>query len=175
MNPKRFLISSLLLAGFLPPQNAQAALPADPSFEQPKNKATLFDIFKRDHIFELAGHRSHSSHSSHRSHSSHSSHRSSTGGGGVYVAPQPLYSPPAPAAPAKVAPKVLPGNTNKFMLIVMQVQTALYAYGYYTGAIDGVVGPATKVAISTMQAQYGLPVTGTITPDVLNALQVTAE
>lgn len=70
---------------------------------------------------------------------------------------------------------MLPGTADKFKNIVRQVQTALYVFGYYTGTIDGLVGPQTKIAISTMQEQYGLPVTGTITPDVLDALQVTAE
>jgi len=78
-------------------------------------------------------------------------------------------------APSTTVPRTLPGNANKFTEIVIQVQTALYVYGFYTGAIDGLVGPQTKSAISTMQSQYGLPVTGTITPDVLNALMITAE
>ncbi|PYE22632.1 His-Xaa-Ser repeat protein HxsA [Rhizobium sp. PP-WC-2G-219] len=56
----------------------------------------------------------------------------------------------------------------------MQVQTALTAYGYYTGAIDGRVGPACKTAISSMQTDYNLKVTGTITPEVLNAFAIVA-
>jgi His-Xaa-Ser repeat protein HxsA len=71
--------------------------------------------------------------------------------------------------------KTLPGNSSKFFDIVRQVQTALYAFGFYSGAIDGVVGPQTKTAISAMQAQYGLPITGTITPDVLDALNIEAK
>lgn len=86
MKPRRFLISTLLMAGFLPPHTA-SAIPADPTFDRPSNKSTLFDIFKRDHIFDLSRH---SSHRSHSSHSSHSSHRSSNGGG--YSAP--VYTPP---------------------------------------------------------------------------------
>lgn len=188
MKPRRFLISTLLMAGFLPPQTA-SALPADPAFDGPSNKSTLFDIFKRDHVFDLSRH---SSHRSHSSHSSHSSHRSSSGGGysapvytaprlytppTLYTAPTPRSAPAAPRAPVRSAPAttVLPGTAEKFKNIVRQVQTALYVFGYYTGTIDGLVGPQTKLAISTMQEQYGLPVTGTITPDVLDALQVTAE
>lgn len=164
MRPKRFLISSLLLAGLLPPQAAKAALPVDASLEPEKGKASLFERFKRDHVFNLAGH---SSHSSHRSHASHSSHRSSTTGG--YSLPR--YTPPAPAP----ALKTLPGNTSKFTAIVLQVQSALIAYGYYAGPLTGIVDEATKLALSEMQAQFGLPVTGTITPDVLDALSITAE
>ena len=188
MKPRRFLISTLLMAGFLPPHTA-SAIPADPTFDRPSNKSTLFDIFKRDHIFDLSRH---SSHRSHSSHSSHSSHRSSNGGGysapvytpprvytppTLYTAPTPQPAPTTRTVPVTPAPAttVLPGTADKFKNIVRQVQTALYVYGYYTGSIDGLVGPQTKIAISTMQEQYGLPVTGTITPDVLDALQVTAE
>ncbi|MEF2074739.1 peptidoglycan-binding domain-containing protein [Consotaella aegiceratis] len=41
----------------------------------------------------------------------------------------------------------LPGNLDKFAAIVRQVQTALLAYGYYTGLMDGVVGSGTRLAI----------------------------
>jgi peptidoglycan hydrolase-like protein with peptidoglycan-binding domain len=47
-------------------------------------------------------------------------------------------------------------------------------YGYYTGAIDGKIGPESKVALAKMQEAYGLKVTGTITPEILNALGISA-
>lgn len=187
MKPKRFLISSLVLAGLLPPRPAAASVPVEVSFDPPKNKATLFEVFKRDHVFDLAGHRSHSSHRSHRSHSSHSSHRSSSGGGYVpRVYNPPVYNPPAVSAPVYNPPAItapstgaklvtLPGNTDKFANIVFKVQTALYAYGYYTGPLTGVVDTATKQALLDMQGQWGIPATGTITPDTLDALGITAE
>jgi His-Xaa-Ser repeat protein HxsA len=54
----------------------------------------------------------------------------------------------------------------------MRVQLALRAYGYYSGSIDGIVGPETKTALMSMQKDYKLPVTGTITPEVIDALHV---
>lgn len=57
----------------------------------------------------------------------------------------------------------------------MEVQTALQIFGYYTGEIDGLVGAETKVALSKMQADYNLKVTGTITPEVLDAFRITAQ
>jgi His-Xaa-Ser repeat protein HxsA len=69
----------------------------------------------------------------------------------------------------------LPGNSDKFKRIVMQVQAALIAYGYYTGAVDGIVGPGTKKALQQLQADYGLKVTGTITPELLTSLRIVAE
>jgi His-Xaa-Ser repeat protein HxsA len=56
----------------------------------------------------------------------------------------------------------------------MLVQTALLSYGYYNGAIDGVIGAGSKSALSRFQADYGLSVTGTITPEVLDAFGIAA-
>lgn len=56
----------------------------------------------------------------------------------------------------------------------MQVQSALTAYGYYNGLIDGTVGPTCKTALMAMQSDYKLKVTGTITPEVLDALNIAA-
>lgn len=76
---------------------------------------------------------------------------------------------------AAEAPKTLPGNSAAFTDIVKRVQTALYAYGYYTGAIDGIVGTGTRTAISKFQKDWGLSITGTITPEVLDALNLVAK
>ena len=148
-------------------------------------------------------HRSHSSHSSHRSgyggggHYSHTSHRSSTGGsyiGGsaapartIYTpppvrsepiaptAPSPLFSPAERAAPVEAEPKTLSGRTKRFASIVRRVQIALMARQLYDGAIDGVVGPKLRAALRKFQGQRSLPVTGTITPQTLDALMVSSE
>ena len=77
-----------------------------------------------------------------------------------------------------MAPKAAPDAATlqaaqKFKDVVRVLQLALQTYGYYTGAIDGAVGPDTSAAISKMQADYGLKVTGTVTPEVLNALKIT--
>lgn len=81
------------------------------------------------------------------------------------------YYPPVPET---TQTKVLPGNSDKFRQIVIQVQNALSLYGYYQGEIDGRTGAQSKVALSKMQEDYGLKVTGTITPEVLNALNIRA-
>jgi His-Xaa-Ser repeat protein HxsA len=184
MRLRRFLIPSLAAAGLLP--QPAVAIPTEDFAAPDSAKTTLFQAFKLQHVYLLAGHRSHSSHAS------HSSHRSSSGGSvyraPVYTAPAtpatPLYTPPASdsTAPATILPsspdaalKTLPGNSDKFVEIAKQVQLALYSWGYYSGVIDGVVGPATRTAISTMQADWNLKVTGTITPEVLNALKIVAE
>ena len=176
---KRFLIPSLLLAGFS--GNNTLASPGPLSGDDDGNKQSMFDVFSQSHTYTLARHRSHSSHSS------HSSHRSSSGGG--YTAPRaPLYTPPTtnrntrstppssilPSPPA-AATRVLPGNSASFQRIAKQVQTALMAYGYYNGAIDGIIGSGSKSALSRFQADYGLKVTGTITPEVLDAFGIPAK
>jgi hypothetical protein len=56
--------------------------------------------------------------------------------------------------------------------IGVDVQQALNQQGYYNGPVDGIVGPMTSQAISAYQSDHGLPVTGTITPNLLANLGV---
>ena len=183
MRLRRFLIPSLAAVGLLP--QPAAAIPTDDFAPPDTGKTSLFQAFKLQHVYLLAAHRSHASHAS------HSSHRSSSGGtvrAPVYTAPRvpaaPIYTPPASdsTSPSTILPsspdaalKVLPGNSDKFLEIARQVQLGLYSWGYYFGEIDGVVGPATRKAISEMQTDWGFKVTGTITPEVLDALKIVAE
>jgi hypothetical protein len=51
------------------------------------------------------------------------------------------------------------------------VQAALAWRGFYSGRIDGVMGPETSSAIRSFQAQQGLPVTGQIDDRLINALR----
>ena len=53
---------------------------------------------------------------------------------------------------------------------VMQVQTSLAEKGYPVGNADGVIGPATRTAISEYQQDYGLAVTGRINTPLLASL-----
>jgi len=190
MRKRLFAIPSLLLAGMLPAR--VEALPPIEGLEPSvgKDGKSLFDIFKRDHIFQLAGHRSLSSH---RSHSSHQSHRSSTGGGYSFSSPAPRYHSPSPryltpppsvplSPPPAPAPEVvqqpqalvtLPGNSNKFKLIVIQVQNALALFGYPV-PVDGAVGTETREALRRFQGDWSLKQTGTVTPEVLDALGISA-
>ena len=53
---------------------------------------------------------------------------------------------------------------------VVAVQQRLARDGYYRGQIDGVLGPETRAAIAEYQRNYGLRVTGAVTPETLQAL-----
>jgi hypothetical protein len=53
---------------------------------------------------------------------------------------------------------------------VTAVQTQLSQQGYYGGPIDGLFGPTTRDAVARYQAQQNLTVTGSLTPDTLQAL-----
>ena len=173
---RAFLVPTLLAAGFSLPSPAQAAsADADqaPVAENQKAQSSAVPLFRQESPILLAGH------GSHRSHSSHSSHRSSSGGG-VYYPPTTVYSPPPPPPPPP------PPRPSRFLetpspdvvvesgytQIVMRVQSGLKAYGYYTGNIDGQVGPETRAAITRFQTDFSLSVTGTITPEVLRALSI---
>lgn len=54
---------------------------------------------------------------------------------------------------------------------VLQIQTKLKSYGYYTGALDGDFGPATCNAVISFQADCGLTVDGIVGPETLRALE----
>lgn len=56
----------------------------------------------------------------------------------------------------------------------MQVQTALLSYGYYEGPIDGIIGAGSREALRRFQNDFNLEVTGTITPQVLDAFGIVA-
>lgn len=191
MKKRRFLISSLVAAGIapLPPAHAAPEGLAPTSGGGDGDKDAMVRKFAQDHRIILAGHRSHSSHASHSSHRSGSSGRVRS----------PVYTPPPPRKPTtRPAPTPAPRNErstppssilpsspaiapNTFYSepsaqqirdIVMRVQLSLKAYGYYEGKIDGMVGSQTREALKRFQSDYGLKVTGTITPEVLDAFKI---
>ncbi len=185
MKNKRFIIPSLLLAGFSAPTAAETADDLAASGIDAKDQLESgANLFRQTGSVLLAGHGSHRSHSSH---SSHSSHRSSSGGGGYYP-PATVYTPaplPAPPPPSQRTQRpstfgqplnlrsTAPVVVDQFIETVRRVQRGLKAFGYYQGDDDGSVGPETRSALSRLQTDYGLKVTGTITPEVLSALNIT--
>lgn len=54
------------------------------------------------------------------------------------------------------------------------MQFAMLAFGYYNGELNGVMGPEMRAGLQRMQGDYGLKVTGTITPETLTALRIEA-
>jgi hypothetical protein len=57
--------------------------------------------------------------------------------------------------------------------VIADVQAALQQLGYYSYAVDGVLGPATQAAIVNYQRDYGLAVTGAIDPATVRSLGLT--
>lgn len=55
---------------------------------------------------------------------------------------------------------------------VSQVQSALSREGYYSGPVDGSLGPATRSALRQYQRDHGLAVTGRIDRAVVEALRL---
>lgn len=159
------------------------------------------ELFREPARFQLAGHRSHRSHSSHSSHRSSTGGGTYLPAPVRRPAPAPtpvptrapLYNPPphvtTPLPRASTPPRTTSQPSNALTWLpddglnpaaveapytekVKQVQRGLKAFGYYDGGIDGVVGPATKDAIRQFQEAFSLPVTGTVTPQVLLKLGV---
>jgi hypothetical protein len=56
--------------------------------------------------------------------------------------------------------------------LAVDVQRALKRRGYYTGSVDGDIGPGSRSAIRAYQADRGLPVTGRIDSRLLRALGI---
>jgi len=54
--------------------------------------------------------------------------------------------------------------------VIANVQTALQEQGYYNDAVDGLIGPNTRAAISDFQRDHGLPITAAIDGPTLKAL-----
>lgn len=161
---RRFVLPSLLAAGFTPATDAIAL--GSTNFNQSADKETELSILNYVLPFQLAGH------SSHRSHSSHGSHRSSSGGGGSYVPPSPP-SPGISTSPGGVLPKpkIKPGS-EQYSALLIELQACLYALNYYRGPIDGLMGPKTKVAISKAQKQIGVAVTGDLDETLIKACRL---
>ena len=58
---------------------------------------------------------------------------------------------------------------NKGHYIVVEIQTALAEYGYYTGPIDGAYGPATTDAVKKLQTDLGVTADGRFGPETAKA------
>jgi len=56
--------------------------------------------------------------------------------------------------------------------LTVQVQRRLASAGYYHGAIDGVMGPATRRAIRSYQRSHNLPVNGVISDQLVATMRL---
>ncbi len=72
----------------------------------------------------------------------------------------------------------LPYNNNAYNIdpadsaTIQAVQRDLLNLGYYNGSIDGVFGPATRDAVAKYQIAKQLNVTGSLSPDTLQSLNL---
>ncbi len=58
---------------------------------------------------------------------------------------------------------------GKGRYVVVEIQTALAEYGYYTGAIDGAYGAATTEAVTKLQTDLGVTADGRFGPETATA------
>ena len=56
--------------------------------------------------------------------------------------------------------------------VTLRVQAVLYAYGYYNGPLDGIIGENTNIAITKYQRANGLTITGTLSDELIKSLQL---
>ncbi|MCH9054506.1 glucose-6-phosphate dehydrogenase assembly protein OpcA [Synechococcus sp. PCC 6716] len=65
-------------------------------------------------------------------------------------------------------------RATTFTLVVYEAddtQQLLAALGYYSGPIDGILGPRMQAALRSAQKDYGLPITGRPSPELRQILQ----
>lgn len=189
----RFSIAALAAAGFSAPSLAN-----DDDAKNSKNGGFLeeiksvFDTINDRHEYTVAQHSSHRSHGSHGSHASHRSYykppeideledqtakadlpgTQMTNVRNDRSTPSNSILPSSPAISKKL--KLLPGHTAKFKNVVTQAQLGLLARGYDIGTVDGQVDAKTMAAVFKLQNSLGMPANGKLTPEVLDALNVTA-
>jgi len=60
------------------------------------------------------------------------------------------------------------------MTLVRRVQMSLRILGYYTGQIDGIIGPGTRRAIEKYRWDKGLNAANVIDAELLNSLGIAA-
>ena len=63
-------------------------------------------------------------------------------------------------------------GTQYWSNLAISVQTKLAQQSYYHGSIDGVLGPASQLAIKEYQAAHRIRVTGRIDPKLLKSLGI---
>ena len=195
LRPLQWFIASIPLLTL----RSQAAMP--PTMEVPSPepqdpvKLRAFNL-PGENLF--AGHRSHSSHGSHRSSSgggySVPSPQSAPAQRAVPApappqwpetsqrfAPSGSNQPVDPGRPAAVTPQPAPAAAPPEMTLIekrrvqiMRVQIALTSMGLYSGSINGQLTNETKESIKLIQVIKGLPNTGLMTTETLNALGVPA-
>ena len=207
---KKFLVSSLLAAGFFNIVDASTdkniKLEKLEDFDLINNSKGLKNIAERNVPFTLMAHSSHRSHgshvshsshsssshysSSHSSHASHSSHYSHYSYGSVEGQMQNysyeykdqglgrnLNSTPnesiLPRSPAIVdTKKNVKGNSKEFKVLTQRAQLALYAMGYYSGDIDGLMNNETISSITKYQNKHNLKVTGSLSDELIAYLDI---
>ncbi len=204
---KKFLISSLLAAGFFnfadASQDKNIKIEKIESVDLINNSKGLKSIAEINMPFTLMAHSSHGSHvshashsssshysSSHSSHSSHASHYSHYSHGSVDGQNQNysyeykdqglgrnLNSTPnesiLPRSPAIVdTKKNIKGRSEEFKILTQRAQLALYAMGYYSGEIDGLMNNETVSSISKYQNKHNLKVTGSLSDELIAYLDI---
>jgi peptidoglycan hydrolase-like protein with peptidoglycan-binding domain len=77
---------------------------------------------------------------------------------------------PVPTDLSAVSAPALDAASAEALSYQQKIQTALKNAGFYTGAIDGKIGPASRRAIEAFQQQNGLKVDGKVGPKTWAAL-----
>ena len=93
---------------------------------------------------------------------------------GAFFATRDFLRPGAPALPDETTILIERPQEPRHVVVgdptVKDVQETLRELNFYDGAVDGLFGPNTRVAIETYQSKMGLRVTGTVDDSLLDQL-----
>ena len=87
---------------------------------------------------------------------------------------KPLPEPKAPFVYSPTVPDMAELIENKALRIqiIVKIQERLKIQGYYSGSLDGIMGPKTMTAIDVFKIAKGLPLGGYLDQESLDALGV---
>ena len=192
---KKFLITSLIAAGFVSLNDTQSSNAVINESQNLDVNKKIQNLAERNLPYTLARHSSHASHSAHASHASHASHsthasHSSHASHASYQRQN--YIPQNDeiksrninsTQPSSILPRSpaivdglegnkenLKGTSAKFHELTRRVQLALYGMGYYSGVVSGQFNEELKTSIVKYQENNNLKVTGTLSDNLIISL-----
>lgn len=90
-------------------------------------------------------------------------------GGGTVAGVKEMQKALGVTADGIYGPETHAALKGKGRYVVVEIQTALAEYGYYTGPIDGAYGPATVDAVKKLQTDLGVTADGRFGPETAKA------
>ena len=73
------------------------------------------------------------------------------------------------------SPAIVDLKTHQYSNLIEMAQIAMFAYGYYNGSIDGILGPELRTSIVRFEKKYDLKITGKLSNALFEKLNISME